>query len=293
MLTTPLLSLPPSLPPSQAVTNFVTYKFGQLPQNEWQRMYDLAKMFLYCFNHWKLETPSVHARNSPTDDHKTYKENYTRYSTYCSTIITLSIYLYTLVWWEQGCFNPQFKVSWDSEVSPFKGCYKYTNVIFGMVHLCLDRWVSFCHVPVFCESLQKYDATLIFGRTFLSSVFLTMRRQLMDRFTAEQDKMLPEKRTLVITHFPKLVSTYTHTLTNSLSLSLSLSLTHTHIFSRFLSILENEIYNASSPIWREDFNQTPEALTVPSPASITPSHSPAGPSSVPTGPGSVPTRSSE
>ena len=64
-------------------------------------------------------------------------------------------------------------------------------------------------------------------------------------------------------------------------------------FYRFLSILENEIYNASSPIWREDFNQTPEALTVPSPAgsSITPSHSPGGLSSVPAGPGSVPTRS--
>jgi hypothetical protein len=59
----------------------VTYKFGQLPQNEWQRMYDLAKMFLYCFNHWKLETPSVHARSSHTDDLKTYKENYTRFCT--------------------------------------------------------------------------------------------------------------------------------------------------------------------------------------------------------------------
>ena len=42
-------------------------------------MYDLAKMFLYCFNHWKLETPSVHARNSPADDIRAYKENYTRY----------------------------------------------------------------------------------------------------------------------------------------------------------------------------------------------------------------------
>jgi len=65
------------------------------------------------------------------------------------------------------------------------------------------RWVCFCHVPVFCESLVKMDATLIFGRTFLSSVFLVMRRQLMERFTAEQEKMLPDKRTLVITHFPK------------------------------------------------------------------------------------------
>ena len=85
----------------------------------------------------------------------------------------------------------------------------YIDFLFHLFHTIYKhthRWVSFCHVPVFCESLQKYDATLIFGRTFLSSVFLTMRRQLMDRFTAEQDKMLPEKRTLVITHFPKSVN---------------------------------------------------------------------------------------
>ncbi len=47
-------------------------------------------------------------------------------------------------------------------------------------------------------------------------------------------------------------------------------------------MLEQEIYNSSSPIWREDFNQTPDALAIPSPAgsSITPTHSPAaGPSS--------------
>ena len=67
------------------------------------------------------------------------------------------------------------------------------------------RWVCFCHVPVFCESFQKFDTTLIFGRQFLSSVFHVMRQQLMERFTAEQEKMLPEKRTLVIKHFPKYV----------------------------------------------------------------------------------------
>lgn len=48
--------------------------------------------------------------------------------------------------------------------------------------------------------------------------------------------------------------------------------------SRFLSLLENEIYSPSSPIWREDFNQTPEALAIPSPggSSKTPTPSPAG-----------------
>ena len=63
----------------QAVTNFVMYKFGSLNQADWQMMYDLAKMFLYCFNHWKLETPSVHARSTPSDNQRNYKENYSRY----------------------------------------------------------------------------------------------------------------------------------------------------------------------------------------------------------------------
>ena len=30
-----------------------------------------------------------------------------------------------------------------------------------------------------------------------------MREQLLDKLRAEKDKMLPEKRTLVLTHFPR------------------------------------------------------------------------------------------
>ena len=63
---------------TQAITYFVMYKFGSSQQAEWQMMYDLAKMFLYCFNHWKLETPSVHTRSTPSDDQKAYKDNYVR-----------------------------------------------------------------------------------------------------------------------------------------------------------------------------------------------------------------------
>ncbi len=49
-----------------------------------------------------------------------------------------------------------------------------------------------------------------------------------------------------------------------------------------MSLLEQGIYNPSAPIWREDFNQTPEALGIPSPAGsfVTPTPSPAaGPAS--------------
>lgn len=64
------------------------YKFGSLKQAEWQMMYDLAKMFLYCFNHWKLETPSVHALSSSSDDLRLYKENYMRYLLSCLVYLT-------------------------------------------------------------------------------------------------------------------------------------------------------------------------------------------------------------
>ena len=57
-----------------------------------------------------------------------------------------------------------------------------------------------------------------------------MRKQLLDKFRAEKDKMPPEKRTLVLTHFP-----------------------------RFLSLLEEEIYGGNSPIWDPEFKQNPPA----------------------------------
>lgn len=73
----------------------------------------------------------------------------------------------------------------------FKFCFMYF------------RWLCYCHVPAFCDSLPRYETTLIFGRTLLRSVFQTMRRQLLDKFRAEKEKMPPEKRTLVLTHFPR------------------------------------------------------------------------------------------
>ncbi len=57
-----------------------------------------------------------------------------------------------------------------------------------------------------------------------------MRKQLLSKFRAEKDKMPAEKRTLVLTHFP-----------------------------RFLSLLEEEIYNPGSPIWDPEFRQSPPA----------------------------------
>ncbi|XP_036411161.1 histone acetyltransferase KAT2B [Megalops cyprinoides] len=86
------------------------------------------------------------------------------------------------------------------------------------------RWLCYCNVPQFCDSLPRYETTQIFGRTLLRSVFTVMRKQLLEQARQEKDKLPPEKRTLILTHFPK-----------------------------FLSMLEEEVYSHSSPIWSEEF----------------------------------------
>ncbi|XP_049878355.1 histone acetyltransferase KAT2A isoform X2 [Pectinophora gossypiella] len=164
------LGQPPFERPSiaKAITNFVLYKFNSLPQREWQTMYDLAKMFLHCFNHWNFEAPSVRKLQvSNPEDISAYQINYT-------------------------------------------------------------RWLVFCHVPAFCDSLPHYETSLVFGRTLLRAVFKSVCRQLMDKCHSERDRMPPEKRVLVLTHFP-----------------------------RFLALLEEEIFSATSPIWDPEFKQMP------------------------------------
>ncbi|KPP77620.1 histone acetyltransferase KAT2B-like [Scleropages formosus] len=86
------------------------------------------------------------------------------------------------------------------------------------------RWLCYCNVPQFCDSLPRYETTQVFGRTLLRSVFTAMRKQLLEHARQEKDKLPPEKRTLILTHFPK-----------------------------FLSMLEEEVYSNSSPIWSEEF----------------------------------------
>ncbi|KPI98197.1 Histone acetyltransferase KAT2A [Papilio xuthus] len=134
------LGQPPFERPSiaKAITNFVLYKFNSLAQREWQTMYDLAKMFLHCFNHWNFETPSVRKLQvSNQEDISAYQINYT-------------------------------------------------------------RWLVFCHVPAFCDSLPHFETSLVFGRTLLRAVFKSVCRQLMDKCHSERDRMPPEKRVSVI-----------------------------------------------------------------------------------------------
>lgn len=67
----------------------------------------------------------------------------------------------------------------------------------------VHRWLCYCHVPQSCDSLPRYETTHVFGRGLLRSIFTVTRRQLLEKFRVEKDKLVPEKRTLILTHFPK------------------------------------------------------------------------------------------
>ncbi|XP_011870976.1 PREDICTED: histone acetyltransferase KAT2A-like [Vollenhovia emeryi] len=92
------------------------------------------------------------------------------------------------------------------------------------------RWLVFCHVPAFCNSLPHHDTPLVFGKTLLQAVFRPLCRELVNKCHIERDKLTPEKKVIVLTHFPK-----------------------------FLSMLEAEIYSDSSPMWDPEFKQVPPA----------------------------------
>uniref|UniRef100_A0A1L8DX13 histone acetyltransferase n=2 Tax=Nyssomyia neivai TaxID=330878 RepID=A0A1L8DX13_9DIPT len=81
------------------------------------------------------------------------------------------------------------------------------------------RWLMFCHVPAFCNSLPHYETTVAFGRTLLKAVFQFVSQQLLVKCRTEKDRMPVEKRTLLM-QMPK-----------------------------FLDALKHEVINEESPIW--------------------------------------------
>lgn len=104
-MTKPVVEGPLGSPPfekfsiNKGISNFVMYKYSKLPAKvyksfqtfiefvtlkdhqclqECQKMYDLAKMFLHCLNHWKLENPTTWRQHYPQGDWGLYRMNYTR-----------------------------------------------------------------------------------------------------------------------------------------------------------------------------------------------------------------------
>jgi histone acetyltransferase len=120
------------------------------------------------------------------------------------------------------------------------------------------RWMYFCHVPTQCESFPKYDTASVFGQTLLMSIFKAVTKYHLDKIQQDTDRISADKKHL-----------YCYTL------------------PQFLTQLEPEVLNPSSPFWKVDFQikstdrPVPSAMARSPAGSKTPVPSPAG------GPGSA------
>ncbi|KAI8041547.1 histone acetyltransferase KAT2A [Drosophila gunungcola] len=85
------------------------------------------------------------------------------------------------------------------------------------------RWLVFCHVPAFCNSLRQFETSLVFGRTLLRTVFQYMSQQLKKKCISERDRF-PEDKRSIITQMPK-----------------------------FLEALRAELLKDDSPIWDPNY----------------------------------------
>ncbi|XP_017843335.1 histone acetyltransferase KAT2A [Drosophila busckii] len=85
------------------------------------------------------------------------------------------------------------------------------------------RWLVFCHVPAFCNSLRQFETSLVFGRTLLRTVFQSMSQQLKKKCVSERDRF-PEDKRSIITQMPK-----------------------------FLEALRGELLKDDSPIWDPNY----------------------------------------
>lgn len=85
------------------------------------------------------------------------------------------------------------------------------------------RWLVFCHVPAYCNTLRHFETTAVFGRTLLKAVYQYICQQLMSKFKNERDRMPVEKRAM-FSQLPK-----------------------------FLDTLKHEVVNDESPIWNPAF----------------------------------------
>lgn len=84
-----------------------------------------------------------------------------------------------------------------------------------------SRWLCFCHVPAFCDSLTLHESSQIFGRTFLRQIFPAMTRHFLEKFRAKNvDKKEPA---------------WSH-------------------LQEFIKLIGAEVNLINSPIWDQKFN---------------------------------------
>ncbi|XP_065314864.1 histone acetyltransferase KAT2B-like isoform X3 [Gordionus sp. m RMFG-2023] len=146
----------------------------------------------------------------------------------------------------------------ENPINHYLRCPNDDNNIYKQNY---TRWVCLCSLPIFCSSLPGYELTVIFGKTLFRSIYPQVKRVMLDMYRHEKEKLLNLSE---INHNEKNLSTYLNIIQNTSIENPVLS--HFIHFPRFLSNLEAEVFDDSSPIWASDFvhkaSNTPHLLNI-------------------------------
>ncbi|ODM93034.1 Histone acetyltransferase KAT2B [Orchesella cincta] len=86
------------------------------------------------------------------------------------------------------------------------------------------RWLILCQAPTLCDSLPKYDVATIFGRQLMKEIFPNVKKQILEKFRMEQEKIQPTKREL-----------------------------YARLLPGFLDAVEEAIHTPNCPVWDVNF----------------------------------------
>jgi histone acetyltransferase len=212
------LGKPPFGEPSivKAVLNFLFCKYGKSSESELQNMYETSKLFLYCLNLWKFETPtSFIRRQSNTIKIKQPGSVVNSVSSKATTNSKLMLNA------DDANSSNQSLASTKSDLNTLQ------QKLISLYKLNYTRWMCYNYVPSFCDSLERHETVNIFGISFLKLIYTSIKHELQEKFLNDKEKIPVEKRSILFNYLPRL-----------------------------LNSLEEELNDDSSQIWNQSFNNS-------------------------------------
>lgn len=191
---------------------------------------DTKQVYFYLY---KLLRKSIHSQTRPVIDGQLGTPPFEKL-TISKIIENFVIYKFNSLnekEWQNMCdLAKMFKVclnQWKLE-TPNTRKQNHPNENFSQCKIIYTQWLCYCHVPAFCDNLERYETAQVFGRKLLTAIFNPMHKQLLEKLNKEKERMPTDKKALIIEKFPK-----------------------------FLEQLSDEIANPASPIWDENFKTKP------------------------------------
>lgn len=107
-----------------------------------------------------------------------------------------------------NCYN-----NWDFEAP--KDC-KDNSSSENFYKIDYTRWLVFCYIPAFCDSLKYHNCTEIFGKRFLLHTFPFLSQQFLFHYENEKES-LPADKQLLLERLPKFLENLREELMNEKS----------------------------------------------------------------------------